>query len=382
MARGTRDARSLLAAVGLHAAAFFAIGIWASRHPRAVELASYRSVRSSAPDAGEFDVDWAASEPVPALAPTLPQPTDGARRSTPTPLQHGRAVSRAALPEPGGLDAAKRAPSGSSNDIAEEAPESATAPVHPVDLGLGADGWQRWLPATQADARSTSRQPARPLFHLPQASLNGGLREGLEARDRAVGLGSSGPVVSALFNAAHGEHAPATGLARFQITVLQSGAVEISLRDATSELGGWRAVAADAASRLRHAPPRVPHGRKGVRLQIELNAEYSLPNGLKQKDLASPHFEVSGVKLRSTSEAQQRLKDLNPVTAQTGASAGVTPAITDVPGVFIAQIGKVCGYRVGLTLLGPMLQGGCDPSNIGAKPQRMVHTKVLDEAPF
>jgi hypothetical protein len=74
---------------------------------------------------------------------------------------------------------------------------------------------------------------------------------GLEAHDRALGMGISGPALRTLFEAAHGERAPATGFARFQVTVLKSGAVEVSLRDATGELASWHAVAEDAASRLR-----------------------------------------------------------------------------------------------------------------------------------
>jgi hypothetical protein len=41
--------------------------------------------------------------------------------------------------------------------------------------------------------------------------------------------------------------------------------------------------------------------------------------------------------------------------------------------------GKVCGYQVGLTLLGPMLTGGCEPSNIGAPAQRVVSAKVTNQ---
>jgi hypothetical protein len=185
-----------------------------------------------------------------------------------------------------------------------------------------------------------------------------------------------------LFDAAHGDAAPLVGLARFQVTVLKSGAVEVSVHDASSDVGGWRAVADEAASRLRKALPRIPQDREGVHLLVEIRAEYTLPNGLKQKDLSGPHVEVSRPRFRSTADAQKKLKDLNPVAGENGALAAGSPAITDLPGVYIAQRGKVCGYRVGLSALGPVLQGGCDLSNLGAKPQRMVHTRVAEETAF
>jgi hypothetical protein len=59
-----------------------------------------------------------------------------------------------------------------------------------------------------------------------------------------------------------------------------------------------------------------------------------------------------------------------------------TVAITELPGIYIAQTGRVCGYRIGLSVLGPVLMGGCDLSKLGAKPQRMVHTRVTEEAAF
>jgi hypothetical protein len=50
--------------------------------------------------------------------------------------------------------------------------------------------------------------------------------------------------------------------------------------------------------------------------------------------------------------------------------------------VYLSQHGKVCGYRLGVTPLGIALQGGCDPSNAGVKPQHIVRAKVRDEAMF
>jgi len=377
MARGSREIRSLLVAAALHGAAIFSVSLWAGRHPQGLVPPRVAPLVTSAAD--EFDVDWAAPEAAAAPSSIAPQPPS---TNSGQPAWHGR-NPRTQGPKPK-LEAAEPAPGEplDNDSHSTDTPTASTSPERPVDLGLGSDGWQRWLLATQGAAPPSARRAARPLFRMPPPSNNGGLREGLEAHDRALGMGTSGPALRTLFDAAHGEHAPATGLARFQVTVLKSGAVEVSLRDATSELAGWRAVAEDAASRLRKTPPRVPGDRNGVRLLVEITAENRLPNGLKQRQLRGPHVELSGPKFRSTADAQKTLKALNPVAGEPSGSASGTMAITDLPGIYVAQTGSVCGYRVGLSALGPVLMGGCDLSNLGAKPQRMVQTRVVEETAF
>ena len=65
--------------------------------------------------------------------------------------------------------------------------------------------------------------------------------------------------------------------------------------------------------------------------------------------------------------------------AAPGASASGSKANVNLPGIYVGARGKVCGYRLGLTLLGLGFEGGCDPSNLGAKPQRLVSTVVREE---
>lgn len=376
MARGSREKRSLVAAAALHGAAILALSIWARRHPQLLAPPRVAPLVASAAD--EFDVDWAAPEA--AVEPSLLVPPPPSTKSG-----HAAWPGRLARPQDAKpkLDAADP-PAGeptAHDSESTDAPTDSTSPERPLDLGLGSDGWQRWLPATQGAAPPAAPRAARPLFRMPAPSTNGGLREGLEAHDRALGMGASGPALRSLFDAAHGERAPATGLARFQVTVLKSGAVEVSLLDASDELASWRAVAEDAASRLRKTPPRVPNDRKGVRLLVEITAENRLPNGLRQRQLQRPHLELRGPKFRATADAQKDLKDLNPLAGQSGSASG-TMAITDLPGVYVAHTGSVCGYRIGLSALGPVLTGGCDLSNLGAKPQRMVQTRVVEETAF
>jgi len=269
------------------------------------------------------------------------------------------------------------------------APDSPEEPASPnIDLGLRPDAWQRWLGSTKPDAASkasSTRTPGpdrRPLFRPPPKSTTGGLQEGLEAEDRARGLGPSGPVISALYHAAHSNAAPETGVVRFQVTVLDTGSVEITVREASDHFDGWRAVATAAVDALRRVRPRIPKARSGMRLTLELTAEEIMPDGTKTKQLFGPRLEVAPPRFRATTDAQAELKVRNPVAGENRELAAGTKANVELPGLYLAQRGKVCGYRIGLSLLGPALNGGCDLSNLGARPQRMVHTRVLEEVLF
>jgi hypothetical protein len=72
----------------------------------------------------------------------------------------------------------------------------------------------------------------------------------------------------------------------------------------------------------------------------------------------------------------------NPTAASGLSRTDQAPAIVKLPGVYLAQNGKVCSYRLGLSVFGPMLQGGCDLSNLGTKPQRVVHAHVTRQELF
>jgi hypothetical protein len=225
------------------------------------------------------------------------------------------------------------------------------------------------------------------------ASKTGGLVEGLEARDRELGLGPAGRVASALYQAAHGDSAPITGVARFNVTVHRTGAVEVSLADVKDQ--SWRKVAEHAAEDLRRSPPRIPPPRDGYRLTLKVSAEEMRPSGLKRKALQEPRLEARAPRFQSSDESVKELERLNP-------TAGVGPetqdirerrAISELPGILHSARGKVCSSRVGVTPLGPNegkrvpvaslgAQGECDPVNLGAKVQRVVRTEVEAEAPF
>lgn len=273
--------------------------------------------------------------------------------------------------------------------VAEEAP-----PAKPLDLGVGPDGWQRWVSAPKdGEAPPVTRSPVRQnryrVFRPSPVSTSGGLQEGLEESDRALGMGPQGRVLSALREAAHASEAPETGVARFEVTVHRTGAVEVTLGATAARREQWKQVAAHVARDLRRAPPRIPPPRAGFKFVVELVAEQTLPNGTRVKSLKKPHLDAP-LEFRRTEEAVAQLERENPTTENpTPDSLAIK---LDTPGLYVAADNDVCSYRFGVGSIapgsrlgaaaGPVLQGACDPSHFGAHAQRMVRARVLEQSAF
>jgi len=270
--------------------------------------------------------------------------------------------------------------------VLDEAPIDSAPSPGVIDLGIGPDGWQRWVaPSKPGETvraeRTTPRANRFHVFRPRTKSSTGGLQEGLDEKDRTLGLGPQGRVLSASHKAAHATVAPQLGVARFDVTVLRTGAVEVTLGSASRDVEQWRQVAAQIAGDLRASPPRIAPPREGLKLVIEVVAEETMPNGTKITSLHGPKFEVTPPALKSTKKTQEQILEDNPTTPEADAE-GLPPIQLDLPGVWLAERGKVCSYRLGLSMFGPVFQGGCDPSHLGAKPQRMVRARVVEQQLF
>jgi hypothetical protein len=368
---------AIAAALGLHAAALVALRVAIG------ERSEVPAVNAQRPSLEvSLDVDSELDEPAEVEGDELEQ----------------RVARSDARVSPGRADRGWRAPADgpkagdatAASDATElvvpsESEASEGAPANaPLDLGIGPDGWQRWVTTKPgertASPRSEPRRNRFDVYRAPPVSTSGGLHEGLEKRDRELGLGPSGRVMSAMHNAAHQPAAPQVGVARFDITVNRAGVVEVTLGGASGEVEGWKKVAKHIADDLRASPPPIKPPREGVRLVVELIAEETMPNGVRIKSLKKPHLEVTPPKLQSVERSLEDLEKDNP-TAEGGKST-LPPIKLDLPGVYLAERGKVCSYRLGLSALGPIFQGGCDLSNLGAKPQRMVRARVIEQTLF
>jgi hypothetical protein len=365
----TRDRAALALALLVHAALWLGVRTWGggatpTPGPRTRVLAD------------EFEIDL--SNPTNELSPAPAEVTGKiAGSSAAAPQPTGAERRRAALAAAPSVVALGEA----SPPAAEPSPSALPPSEAPIDLGLGPDGWQRWV-TRDRPAPPANRDPRTPIVRAPPASTSGGLQEGLEARDLELGIGPAGRVTSALYQAAHSDAAPVVGVARFNVTVMRSGAVEVSLGSAND--AGWRAVAERAAEDLRRSPPRIPPPRDGYRLTLKITAEEVMPNGIRRKDLHGPRLEAAPPRLRSLKEEQKELALKNPTLGAGSPAPEIrgSPIIAELPGIYLTERGKVCGYRLGVTPLGPIFQGGCDLANVGAKLQRIVRTEIEKQSAF
>jgi hypothetical protein len=386
MRGGRHEIWSIAGALALHAAALWLLATLAGVHPVLRSVA-----RSSEPMSFDIELDQNVAE----SATRASGVGQGAGEPRVT-----RSVARSLAPEPEGATGPEAFDSEEGGEEPEVARSDEPLPRGPIDLGIGTDGWQRWVaPSGASEAARLDRGPRRSnrfhVFHTAPVSTTGGLQEGLDERERERGLGPSGRVLSVLHQAAHAEVAPALGAARFDVTVLRTGAVEVTLRTASGEAERWRKVAAYIAAELRTLPPRIPAPREGVKLQVELVAEERMPNGTKVSSLGPPRLDAPPIKLQSAAEAKKQLQADNPTTANPDGDS--LPAINvDQPGLYVAERGKVADYRVGVALLPPAAQsyqegvtplgltaqGHFEPAHVGAKPQRTVHARVIEQSMF
>jgi hypothetical protein len=245
----------------------------------------------------------------------------------------------------------------------------------PIDLGIGAGDWSRWVNPTNAPAFDPAQ---RAEFGTAPVSSTGGLVEALEARDHALGLGPAGAVLTAVHEAGYSDIAPALGTATFSITVLRSGAIDVQLTGASSQAAAWAKVGQSIAAAIRRKPPRITDTRIGVRLGIEVVAEERWPNGQPTRLDSGPKLAAAPPKFQATETAKESLLDRNPAAVPEPDAPSDKPPLQanfDAPGVFVQGRGKVCSYRVGISLI--PISGGCDPTNIGAPPRRVVSTRVI-----
>ena len=274
--RGRQESSALVAAFALHAAVLGLLRLTQSE----------RSSESRPPEASPSELGWEvelgegpADEPSSARGGSANAPDRTALR----------AVRRSDVAETP-ASSVETEPDVATEGTAEIDAANEPTPSKPIDLGIGPDGWRRFVTVPKDGEaprakRSAPRENRFQLYRAPPVSTTGGVQEGLEARDRELGLAPSGRVLSALHAAAHTTSAPEVGVARFDVTVHRTGTVEVTLGAASGQVEQWKKVAAHIARELRSAPPRIPQSRTGMKLVVELALESMLPNGTNVKSL-------------------------------------------------------------------------------------------------
>lgn len=270
-------AGTLVAAAALHVGLLVA----ASRLPALV--------LASAPHEGEVSVELLEPSPRLAPAPQAKQPDVSA--------PSGRQKVASYVPPRGAAHAAPLTGAESSTALpAAPAPgelpspgsaKPAPAPRRPVNLGLGGDIY--WMMKDQHVRRPERSRPRRS---GPRTA--GGLAEGLEARDRAKGLGRGGPVANAAREVAN-RVGPQQGHATFVVETDPHGRVRsVQLVGVSADLELWNKVARGLRAALeRRAALRVPPGAHGLRVGVLVEARVQLPSGASPG--GSVHFKGAGL---------------------------------------------------------------------------------------
>jgi hypothetical protein len=302
-----------------------------------------------------------ASPLEPSLAADVPRESPERARS-PAPPKNAIAMAareRAAPSESSGIAAVEIAPTGTAEPAPSTEPGSP-----PSGAPWSFDGRQPPdVTSSGFIARATQGIGAEGL--APNGpSTTGGLAEGLDARDSANGIGRGGLVVSALETAAASADAPFEGAATFDVGIDTSGHVSVVVLDATVASPGWSRIAAATRAAIDPARLRIPPGARGWHVVARLEAKVQYPNGLDPKNLGTS-VEASPGKL---------VEDKNRPDAH-----APPVVIVKEPGITLAHSGKVCTVRLTLGLTLVPITGGCDPSNIGMQPLRVVHGHVVSE---
>jgi hypothetical protein len=119
------------------------------------------------------------------------------------------------------------------------------------------------------------------------ASTTGGLTEGLQARDDALGFWRGGVVLSALEVTARQVDGALEGSAAFDVGIDTSGRVSIAILNASSEYAAWSRVANAAIAAIDPRRVRIPPGARGWHVVVKLEAKVQFPDGRRPKDFGT-----------------------------------------------------------------------------------------------
>ena len=180
------------------------------------------------------------------------------------------------------------------------------------------------------------------------------LRDPLWERDKSLGLGADGPVITALESSAQASTAPVNGKAVFDVVVGSDGMVA----SLTVSEGGiaWSGVARDALAAVRGKKARVPGSAKnGIAMKIEIESRVLLPSGHSP----TTALDIAGIPITKGDDKSTKVSILK-------------PQILMVP---LDAEGKVQIPMANFTIIGT----NGDPADIGARPRRVIHAKVIRE---
>jgi hypothetical protein len=294
------------------------------------------------------EVEIASLEEVPPAAVREEKAPDTTERADPAAPRPASAVTaRTARVERASPDAI------SPESVAPGEPQ-ADAGVAPIRITRGdapspavGTGTNPFWPKSEAEAEAAGQK--RDLEHA--------LRDTGRARTLELGLGPEGPVITALADGTAESVAPVRGRAVFVAATDASGeVVSLELLDAEGGRPGWADAGRIAFDALRGKKLRVPPGSQREIMKLEVVSAWKLPSG------QDPGTDVTLFHV--------------PVSKGEGKDSGKVVILDPIPkiGTTVLELGpgiKIPVPTIEITIFGTNV----DPTNIGAKPRRVIHVR-------
>lgn len=331
--------RSWLIAVAIHGAALFAL----SRMPIRVAVPLPAPVEEVVIDmTAEPEGSTAAPDEAPATTPGASSPAPPRMAS----ITHAESAERSAIvsPEPPNEAAsgAMPAPAGTGDGVV-------TLPGRPTELGLGAAGRNPFLPKSEAAvALAESKR-----------SVDRAMKDPARERETSLGLGPEGPVLTALEQATSRSIAPVRGKAIFVATADENGVFQIELRDAEGSRAGWDDARTIALAALKGKKLRLPAGATRAVMRIEVKSDWKLPSG------HDPNPEVTVFRIpvkKGETKESAKVTILDPIPKLRTTELRLDQNTTiPIPSVQL-----------------DIFSTNMDPTDVGAKPRRVVHSHLVD----
>jgi hypothetical protein len=304
-------------------------------------LASVRSARVAPPHAVEtssppdVDIEVAVEAPTGPTIETPVAPSDKPEAARTASLwKSSEPPARATTTEQSDLPP--------SNER-EDAPVALLVTPPPANIGIAGGGGTN--PFLMGVPSGNSAQPSAPSTAGPGESTNdakrrveGSLRFEQRERDVSLGLGPDGPVLRALRDSTYSSLAPNKGKAVFLAVVDASGSVvDVRLVSTDGNDSAWHDARERAAKALLGQKLAL-RGAKGAEIRVEVSSDVLLPSGSRpDKSPVQPALKPS--------------KIVMPENAPSG------PAADTIASWTVATF---------------------DLSDIGAKPRRVVHARVVE----
>ena len=330
-----RKAAATTVALLLHGAVALAFFFGNSPDPQA-------SVATDAIESPEIDVVVEAPLP-PAESPPVDPSTSAeqpAMRTREAAVERSLVASneQGVAPEPNAE---------SASEPAAPAPAEAPIAIARPALPIGAIYANPFLPRSQAAVERAEGKRA----------VDHAMKDPARERERELGLGPEGPVITALGDATWRSLAPVRGRATFVVTAEQTGVVGLELFSEEGGRAGWADAARIARDALAGKKLRLPPNVRRAVMKIEVTSAWKLPSG------QDPGADVSvfgiGVK-KGEGKDSPKVSILDPI-----------------PKLRVVELAKDIKVPV-LVLQIDLFSTNSDPSNIGAKAQRVIHAHSVD----